>query len=171
MKNNITKINFVALVLSISGLICILVLKGLTDSTYSLISNIIYDHNNYYYSIGKILYFSTGLSSLLYFIISLFYFIPIILKEKVYNKMIITHSIGGFIGIVTVFPYSLITIKILNNPFSNNSLISLDYILNFKEIFHYGFSILIILELITFLINKFYKPKHNKKEQEIILNS
>jgi hypothetical protein len=159
MKKNISRINFVALLLSICGLICILILKGLTDSTYSLNSNIIYSDINYYFNIGIILYLSIGLSSLLYFLIALFYFIPIILKKRESNKMISTHLFGGFIGIFTVFPYSLITINILNNPFSYNSLTSIDYILNFKEIFQYGFLILIILEFSTYLINRFYKPK------------
>lgn len=158
MKKIITKMNFLALILTIISILCGLVLVALIDSD-DFIYNLLYGNLGYYINIARIIFFSMLVSSSLYFLISFIYFVLIMFNKGKTNRMKIFHLIGGIVGIVTVFPFSLFTLQVLNNSFSLNSFDHFEYLLRYYEMFYYGSIILFIFELVTYVINRYYKPK------------
>ena len=130
MKKFVTKVNFFALLFTIIGILCGLVLLILIDSD-DFVYNLIFGDLGYYVNIARIVFFLLLISSSLYFLIAFIYFIPIMFKKSNTNKMKITHLIGGIIGIITVFPFCLITLQVLNNTLSMDRFDRLEYILRY----------------------------------------
>ena len=157
MRKFITKANLIVLILAIISLASSFVLRQLISS-WDFVYKLLFGNYNQYLFAGKIMMFCIGLSSLIYFMLAIIQFLPVLFKKSKVTNLKILYLIGGFIGIIAVFPFALKSLQVMNDLLNINNLSNYEYLLRYYKIFDDSCLILFIFELITFLIVKYYRP-------------